>query len=204
MKFNKIIFVALLSVFLTACASMASKTETRSYMLKMDIDGESVQPNALAGDIKDVLARRGSDFNIDMRFMPEVIPPAPAGGIEMKPMHMGPVSFAFMQCSDSSIAIISNGRSSNNGLGQSDSESYTACIFPFAPEGKARMFRVVIGLRYMETSSGGISGMIASGINSAFSSTLGKEEMGQVFFQQIEDGMKAKYPSAVIVDKQMI
>ena len=204
MKKRYVVLIAAASILTASCASMVAKTETRSYMVKIDVDGESVQPKALADDLKDVLARRAGNMNVDMRFMPDVIPPAPAGGIVMKPMNFGPVSMVFMQCADASIANISNGRSSYNGMGQSDAESYTACIFPFAPEGQAKKFRLVIGLRYTESSSGGVSGMMAAGINKAFASTMGKEEMGQVFFQQVEDGLKAKYPSAVTVDKQSL
>ncbi|MCI0505261.1 MAG: hypothetical protein L0Z73_04050 [Gammaproteobacteria bacterium] len=173
-------------------------------MLKLDVDGENVQPKALADDIKDVLANRSKDMNVDMRFMPDIVPVTPAGGIEMKPMNFGPVSYLFLQCSDGSIANISSGRSGSSGLGQSDAEQYTACIFPFSPDGVGRKFRVVVGFRYTESSSGGISGALASGINSVFAKGMSKEEMGQVFFQQIEDGIMAKYPSTVVVDKQSL
>jgi hypothetical protein len=204
MKKRYALLIAAASILTASCASMVAKTETRSYMVKIDVDGETVQPKALADDLKDVLARRAGNMNVDMRFMPEVIPPAPAGGITMKPMNFGPMSVVFMQCHEASIATISNSRTSYNGMGQADGESYTACIFPFAPEGQGKKFRLVIGLRYMESSSGGISGIVAAGVNKAFAAGMGKEEMGQVFFQQVEDGLKARYPSAVTVDKQSL
>lgn len=190
---RKLLFLSGLSFLLFAGCTTVPQVETITAYRSFEIPASS-SPDRLIDPVKDSLAVRASNLGVTAGIVPEVLPER-AGTFETTLQQMNlpfgkSFTFPTVKCKDAFAVITNTG--GYGGGGSSQSDNYTACIYPSQSGTKVHFVLVST-----TTHSGGISGMV----NSAIKDTMvgGSKEAAERSLDKISTKFTGIIPGAKVI-----
>ncbi len=183
---------------LFSCGAPHATTETYMGKEVLDIPGNYTL-NEVVNHVEDTLARRATNIQKFVGFMPEELPDKPGHPqYQMRDWGNGLVNitYATIECGPKAVATVS-GQEPELGttLGQNYS-GYKACIYPYKGG-----YRVYIVATYMYTSQNGIANLINKATESLVNNIAcnGMKKF-DCWFNQIVEESKKEFPDAKILE----
>ncbi|MBF0121508.1 MAG: hypothetical protein HQK79_21980 [Desulfobacterales bacterium] len=198
---KKFFYLPILLFFITGCITAAVKPKQENYMAKAVFDIDiSVPSKEVTQKLYEIINVRSDSLQKSEGFMPAKLPEIPnAPNVQLQNVGMGFVSFTLpkVQC-DNAYAIMTGFDKgvSSFGLGSSDQASYTGCIYPYE-----KAYRIYIIGTFMNSSGGGLEGMVAEGIKKGITGST--REMYGKWFGSILNKFKETFPTAKEIEISM-
>ena len=196
--FLKLSLSVVAAVFLVGCASTQPQSTTYNYYKGYDIPGDTHRLKAVSEAVREAVSLHGG-ASVNVRLMPQDIPTVPCGKFQLEPVTFGRIfTMDILKCDACAVSVIggSGQGASSAGLGQSQSQSFLGCIYPFK-KNDMLVYRTYLIMRYTQESGGGIQGAIGKGIRGAFG---GDEGIAERKLSQSEQKLKSLIPDAILVE----
>jgi hypothetical protein len=186
------------AIFLVSCSSTQPQRTTYNYYKGYDIPGNTHKLKAVSEAMREAISLHGG-ASVNVRLMPQEVPNIPCGKFKLEPVTLGRLfTMDVLKCDDCAVSVIggSGQGASSSGLGQSQSQTFLGCVYPFKKDDKL-FYRTYMIMRYTQQSKGGIEGALAKGIKGAFG---GDEGIAERKINQSEAKLKSIIPDAVLIE----